>query len=143
MSITEFILARVAEKERAATTITSCDEAHPLDSMALPPGLSVSCLVMHYRVDRLAQADCKAVRTIVEWHDNYSEDGDEECCEERWGPLEFQAPEDREVSAGVTSSGGLSMRESFATQKFLGCVTLMMLAAIWSDHEDYRAEWQV
>lgn len=137
VTITEFILARVAEDEKEARAMDEDLRKYPPSTyeMAQVPMLDMG-------VPERALAECEAKRKIVEWHTNFEGYDEAECCEERWGPLQLQAPQDRELSAGMTSAGDLTMRESFATQEYLGCVTLMMLAAIWSDHPEYDARWR-
>lgn len=66
MSIANFILARVDEAERAATFIVDCDKIHPAGQVPLPPGVSVTCAVAHYRVDKRVMDDCQAKRKIVQ-----------------------------------------------------------------------------
>jgi hypothetical protein len=137
MTITEFLLARIEEDEDAARGARS----PRWNSRVAHLDHDLYGLVSRHHPDRVL-AECRAKRAIVEWHTNYEGYDEAECCEERWGPIQFQATEDRELSAGVTSSGGLSMRESFATQEYVGCVTLMMLASVYADHPDFREEWR-
>jgi hypothetical protein len=164
MTITEFLLARIAEDEEVAHSAygspwraggnpgghvwTANDSGDPEEGPTVYVNGGIYANQRHTaaHIARAADparvlAECKAKREIVEWHSNFEGYDEAECCEERWGPIQLQAPEDRELSAGVTSSGGLSMRESFATQEYLGCVTLMMLASVYADHPDYQPEW--
>lgn len=83
LTITEFLLARIAEDEAWA--------------------------------DSRNAAECTAKRKIVELHRGWSDDVRGWCCD-----LCFQ---------------------SDADPAFSPCGTVAALAAIYSDHPDYRAEW--
>lgn len=80
-------------------------------------------------------AECDAKRRIVEWHERR-----DDCCEERYGALVLDA--DPELSAGTDALGDLTIRQSIGRERYIGCVTLMLLALPFADHPDYREEWR-
>lgn len=126
MTLTEFLLARIAEDEAAARA--EAPRWRPVRQWPMEwdrgPGDPARVL-----------AECEAKRRIVEWHRDT-----DDCCEERYGPLVLDAAP--EVSAGVDEFGGLSIRQSIGVQHFIGCVTTMMLALPHADHPDYDESWR-
>lgn len=76
-TLTEWLLRQVADDERAATTITSCSEAHQFTATG-PPGVSTACAVAHYRVDPRVLAECEAKRGAIEaaWDDQVRIEGE-------------------------------------------------------------------
>lgn len=115
MMITEFLLARIEEDERAATRIVDCTETHPMATIPLPPGISVSCGVAHYRVDKRVQAECEAKRRIVR--------------------LRMADPYDCDKAHPTM---GIYHPDGHADQD----PTLRALASVYADHPDYREEWR-
>lgn len=131
VTLTEFLLARYAEQA------TRAPESHRIECQSLDAlldgfGGTEPC---DCDLPALLLADVEAKRRIVEWHDET-----EDCCEERFGALMFDA--ESEWSAGVDFRGNLTMSQSIGSQAYIGCVTLMTLALPCADHPDYREEWK-
>lgn len=113
--ITEFLLARIAERERATTTIASCSEVHQFAATDLPPGVSVACAVAHYRIDPRVKAECDALRGIVE--------------------LRMAAP--------YTCGRAHPMFDIYHAEGHTDEDPILReLAGIWIDHPAFRDEWR-
>jgi hypothetical protein len=134
MTLTEFLLARLAEDEAVAGATR--DSHDPLDwtnyteapAVGLegpvdgPSGYS-SLVIDPARV--LAEVEAK--RRIVAMHE------DPDCDDQRFGPIEWELPEGQTpVTDGMV----------IASQRVLGCETLAHLASVYADHPDYRDEWR-
>lgn len=143
--LTEFLLARIAEDEAGAVAAqrriaswAKADVGPWITARQIAeqvgPGAVLDAFIARHDPARVL-AECQAKRRIVEWHGER-----DDCCEERYGPLILDA--ESEWSAGTDSLGQLSMRQSIGTQRFIGCVTLMHLASVYSDHPNYDEAWR-
>lgn len=119
MTITEFLLARIAEDEAHATRVPT-DWLYPEDYPALEMteiGPGHTLIVSPTRV----LAECQAKRAIIARHSEVSDDGSPD-------PVPWD----------VTCSGGdydiIRYPET--------CPELRFLAAVYADHPDYREEWK-
>lgn len=153
IELAEFLEARIAEElaitmaciARRPVYGVEPDAYSELVDLAEHEGAAEEAvaLAQRFHPDRvLAELDAK--RRIVEWHVKTGRerfDWDLECCEEHWGPIELLAPDVQTVSVGTTGAGELSVRESFATQTYLGCTTLQLLALPYSGHPDFVQAW--
>jgi len=165
LTLTEFLLARIAEDEAVAREASRAPWT--VGALDIPRGVSVNCnmqdggaswdFVAAWDFDgpdaenattdaeHIARhdparvlAECEAKRRIVELHTKLQEYQDE-CCSVLVGPFKFV---DGPLEAGTDSLGELTIRKAFATQEVYGCETMMYLAAVYSDHPDYREEWR-
>lgn len=113
MTLTEFLLARIAEDEEAARHSLAGDLDH------LPSVTTRSGDVIHLGITNPARvlAECEAKRRIVEDEHGDGRDGDyiEPFCR--------------------TCSDDESLT-------YLPCPTLRILAVVYADHPDYREEWK-
>jgi hypothetical protein len=164
-SLAEFLLARIAEDEAVADGASKDGlpvrgrshwewqqlASKPNTSLIAQPdggtGLRPGDVIRDDRVstpvaDHIARwdparvlAECTAKRRIVEWHT-----GRDGCCEERLGPLVVDP--DPTVSVSANAWGDLVARRSIGHQQRIGCVTLLLLAAPYADHPDFRQEWR-
>lgn len=113
LTLTDFLLARIAEDLRRATREVPCPDFDPMSGYA--------CGVLHTETDPRAKAECEAKRQIVAQHEQVSTSeggtGCENCdWDERYGEvLGDEGP----------------------------CPTVRILAAVYADHPDYREEWRV
>ena len=132
-TLTDFLLARIAEDEAVALAAqgepTEYSTLGFLQGSALSPG---DRIVAH---PARVLAECEAKRRIVELH---AEGVD-------YDPNGFR------FSTGCEECVGLELR-TFAGQtarleqpygKRWPCPTIRALAAIYSDHDDFRPEWAV
>lgn len=132
MTITEFILARLAEKQKRATVTMSCNQVHPeYDTM---------CAVLHQQVDDQALRECEAMRQIVELHKSWP------VLMERpptFEPVDSATPDTFAMRASqqIAWTTEQQYRESFGSEPPTAPMT-RALAAIWSDHEDYDEAWR-
>lgn len=117
MTITEFLLARIAEDESGARLTSGIPEA--LSSQAMP---TVADWVETSAARVLAE--CEAKRRIVDLH-------------HPWG-FEYSGGEgcDRCVSPDDYTTAKLPDPERFP------CQTLRLLASVYAGHPDYRQEWR-
>lgn len=114
-TITEFLLARIAEDEAVAREVSNWDAhvAHEID------GFSANALrfASHVTPARIL-AECKAKRAIVAEHVKASLVNEcVVCCDE-----------------AQSSPGDIAF-------EIYPCPTLSHLASVYADHEDCRAEW--
>lgn len=123
MTIEDFLLARIAEDEAAAS--------------AKPPGAFFERHTMDYRASEAdgfgyawtsrfrVLAECAAKRRIVELH----QPDDDKCsvCS-------------HEIGYASDGYGG-EYYENHRTGNDWPCATLRAIAAVYSDHPDYREDW--
>jgi hypothetical protein len=121
LTITEFLLARIAEDESVALRLCPGRKARNghwrVDSFMLASVLAMDPLAARHiaRHDPArVLAECEAKRRIVEEHPDYGGYG-ESCAR---------------------------CAESSIDLAPWPCPTLRALASVWSDHPDYREEWR-
>ena len=121
MTLTEFLLARIAEDEEeiGAEIFGHDDSAGPNGIGWAEVGAINEVLLSSHR---RALAECEAKRRIVALH--------REAVDEDAGGNRF--------STGCTECGG----EGFGETVPWPCPTILYLAAIYADHPDYREEWR-
>jgi len=149
-TLTEFLLARIAEDELVASKKVGTGFHHFVrEPYPNKPGGRIGYWLEDWQstayidiTEHIARhdparvlAECAAKRAIVEWHSDR-----EDCCEERYGRLVLGT--EPEVSVGTDSWGELTVRRSIGTTPYLGCITLMHLATAYSDHPDYDESWR-
>ena len=122
MTITEFLLARIAEDEALAKTDGDWAAAHSIgcghDQAEMGSGFCQCSWPARM------QAECMAKRRIVELHKPVEP---EPChCGEEHGPKMTPAC----ITCGTAQDLGL-------------CDTIRALLAIYADHPDYDPEWRV
>jgi len=118
VTITDFILARVAEDEAAASpTVAEMNANNPNAGCQLGPAIA------YFPPEALPKgswgrfrvlAECKAKRAIVAIHDG-----------------------------GYIKNVGPLTHECDGSYDSIVCETLTALAAVYAGHEDYRAEWSL
>jgi hypothetical protein len=132
VTLTEFLLARIAEDEEAA------DQSVQLPSGLLHIGSPDTPLILVWSPARVL-AECEAKRRIVEWH-------------EKWPVLVQTEPK---METDPTDIRGYTMRMTqqiqwqtereyfrrFGEAPPSGPI-LRLLAAVYADHPDYREEWK-
>lgn len=133
MTLTEFMLARIAEDEAVAD---QCEE-NP-DCLVGPEHVTGIGRVMVVGRSRVL-AECEAKRHIIEWH-------------ESWPVLVETQPEFTPTGADVqTMTFQMSQKIAWlTTQEYRArfgdeppsSPMLRALAAVYSDHPDYRDEWR-
>jgi hypothetical protein len=136
-TLTTFLLARLDEDEAEARVVEKeLGRWHRERAMNGPDGSQGSIFVtavLGAACDPArVLAEVEAKRRIVEWHAKT-----DDCCEERYGPLQLG---DGPLEAGTDALGNLTLRQAFATQEYIGCVTLMHLASVYRDHPEFREE---
>jgi hypothetical protein len=122
LTVTEFVLARIAEDEAAALRRAQDREAEPywrVDPAVQPPSRDGRGVTGYLKAespeDRRVLAQCAAMRKIVVNALVYREKADSEVVESR----KFIA----QIMAETAED------------------SLQPLASIWSDHPDWREEW--
>lgn len=121
LTLTDFLLARIAEDEAAAQYSTAMWASVPSTARVL--------------------AECGAKRRIVEWHKNW--------------PVLAETPMEFETETTGTDITAMTIRASrrimwLTEQEYRdrfgseppSSPILLMLAAVYSDHPDYRDEWR-
>lgn len=134
LTLTEFLLARIAEDEAAARAY--------LDDPIRDDGRFVEMgqIVRSYDGDFLCieparvLAECAAKRRIVELH-RLAHDDD---------PAYYEGRDWNRENNGLPSPwyACRSCAYEYSDDDEWPCETLLALAAIYSDHEDYRPEWR-
>jgi hypothetical protein len=122
MTLTDFVEARIREDEAVARAVESDRNSVGVGvSTGDDPWPSERSYALRFTTARVL-AECEAKRAIVALHPPKDVEG-----------LEYLA--------GVKHCGGCWR---FPEDHAVGwpCQTLRALAAIYSDHEDYRAEWR-
>ena len=121
MTITEFLLARIAEDEMAAETQR---EMGRLSAKTLSRAL----------------AECEAKRRIVEVHQQSSQEVWLDIPDSAWSPEEWSSfrPDYYERDACLCCADLALMANE--TREW-PCRTLCALAAVYADHPDFDPEW--
>jgi len=114
MSVTEFLLARIAEDEAAATAAVEFDYGV---SAWCDDGDPVNAHIARHDPARVL-AECQAKRAIIE-----------------------QADEASGLDAMVDNDRAVGPRD-METDPYVGDVILRHLAGVYADHPDYRQEWK-
>lgn len=132
MTIVEFLLARIADDEAAAS--------------AKPPGAFIERHTMYYRAseadgfgyvwtsrDRVL-AECAAKRQIVELHKFGPGYRQRQPWEHEWPQPEYV----RDVCGECYE---WDEDDDCASNAAAPCATIRTMAQVYSDHPDYRQEW--
>jgi len=148
MTITEFLLARVAEDEelaRAAQGDTSYPQfgdsaAEEVLELARSEGATAAGLD-HLREWMPARvlAECEAKRRIIEWHKSWPVLVETEPVFEQADPTDVNSMTFR-LSKQIAWTTDQKYRERFGTEPPTGPI-LRFMAQPYADHPDYDPEW--
>jgi hypothetical protein len=139
LTLTDFLLARIAEDEASAQRVMPYVEARGAQIVinltrteTLPDGTrrSVSEMASPYDPARVL-AECAAKRAIVELHRIWLQEHEGVYLDGQPGPHGVEA---RCVICGTNGT--------YTTSASAGCETLGILALPYADHPDYRDEWR-
>lgn len=118
-TLTDFLLARIADREAAATKVG------PARGFRAPSGEPHDGKLVV--TDTRAMAECEAQRRIVELHEATTKN-----------PAFSTSPPFTPTCALCVSFHG----DEECEHERYPCGTLRALGAIYADHPDYRAEWR-
>lgn len=122
MTITDFLIARIAEDETVATDWRHLRSRGEDKVRVLGGGTGYEAWCDPTRV----LAECKAKRTIIDLHTPLSEG-----WSKTWGCERCQWDDGRIIGEGERGEG----RDHYP------CETICVLAAVYSEHPDYQPEW--
>lgn len=131
-TITEFLLARIAEDEALTRSLwmSYCDGPEGIRDgvVVMDDYFGAAELVVGY--NRML-AECAAKRAIVE----------RETAGRTWKPGDRQPPQ-RFISASEPLPEDVAAWRVAHTVPVTDTPTLRLLAAVYADHPDYRQEWK-
>lgn len=125
LTLADFLLARIAEDERR---LLRWGIRYPR-AVVFEPGPNAIPIKDHLRLRR----ECEAKRRIVELHERGPHPLDRKANPPFTGELETPSSICEECSG---------WDDPYVDQVDYPCTTLKLIAAIYADHPDYRAEWR-
>ena len=155
--ITEFILARIAEREAIARAAIDDDSgndegfAGQYDAMIHPPsgigiaqggfGEAAARMIATFAVPRRVLAECKSYRRIVELHESWP------VLIERGSTLEEIAdPDPGRIAFRMSRQIAFATQQEYVARFGTEPPTAPMVAAlaqIWADHPDFDPAWLI